>query len=54
MEVIAPDQDYLNVLCKDKIKYLDKSWDLMPVGDDYVGEVNLIHYNNSYIFLIIT
>ena len=45
-ETAAPDQDYLNALCKDKIKYLDKSWDLMPVGNDYTGEINLIHYNN--------
>lgn len=45
-ETAAPDQDYLNAICKDKIKYLDKGWDLMPVGEDYNGEINLIHYNN--------
>jgi lipopolysaccharide biosynthesis glycosyltransferase len=45
-ETAAPDQDYLNAICKDKIKYLDKGWDLMPVGDKYEGEINLIHYNN--------
>ena len=46
-ETAAPDQDYLNAICKDKIKYLDKGWDLMPVGDEkYDGEINLIHYNN--------
>ena len=45
-ETAAPDQDYLNALCKDKIKYLDKGWDLMPVGDLYDGEIHLIHYNN--------
>lgn len=44
----APDQDYLNVICKDKVKYLDRCWDLMPVGELYQGEINLIHYNNFY------
>ena len=45
-ETAAPDQDYLNVLCYDKVRYIDKSWDKMPVGDDYDGALNLIHYNN--------
>ena len=45
-ETAAPDQDYLNVLCYNKIHYIDKSWDKMPVGDEYDGELNLIHYNN--------
>ena len=45
-ETAAPDQDYLNVLCYNKVHYIDKSWDKMPVGDDYDGELNLIHYNN--------
>lgn len=42
---IAPDQDYLNFFCYNKIKYIDKSWNRMPVDDDYEGELNLIHYN---------
>ena len=45
-ETAAPDQDYLNVLCYNKVHYIDKSWDKMPVGGDYDGELNLIHYNN--------
>lgn len=44
-DVVASDQDYLNYLCKGKIKYLDKSWDLMPVEEEYHGKINLIHYN---------
>jgi lipopolysaccharide biosynthesis glycosyltransferase len=45
-ETAAPDQDYLNAICKGKIKYLEKGWDLMPVGEKYDGEIHLIHYNN--------
>lgn len=43
---IAPDQDYLNVLCHGKIVYLDESWDAMPVvGKDELDAPQLIHYN---------
>lgn len=42
---VAPDQDYLNYLCRDLVKYLPISWNRMPVDDDYDGEINLIHYN---------
>jgi len=47
MEVIAPDQDYLNLLCKDRIKYIDESWDKMPdFGKDYeVKDLHIIHFN---------
>ena len=44
-ETAAPDQDYLNVLCRDRVKFLEKGWDRMPVGE-YDGDVHLIHYNN--------
>ena len=43
---IAPDQDYLNVLCHGKITYLDASWDAMPVQSKPPMEnPRLIHYN---------
>ena len=47
MEVIAPDQDYLNLLCKDRIKYIEENWDKMPdYGKDYKEEdLHIIHYN---------
>ena len=43
---VAPDQDYLNVLCHGKILYLPNEWDTMPAKD--VPEdpsPKLIHYN---------
>ena len=44
---VAPDQDYLNVLCKDRILYIDKGWDKMPVSDEGFDEkdLKLVHYN---------
>lgn len=42
--VVAQDQDYLNVLCKDKVTYLGEEWNRMPIGGD--GDIpKLIHYN---------
>lgn len=45
-ESCAPDQDYLNVLCKDRVLYLEKGWDRMSTDEDFSGEINIIHYNN--------
>ena len=41
---VAQDQDYLNVICKDKVRFLGKEWNKMPIGGE--GESpKLIHYN---------
>ena len=29
-DTVAPDQDYLNALCKDRVMYLDYEWNTMP------------------------
>lgn len=44
--IVAPDQDYLNVLCKDKVLYLDRGWNKSPlVQKDFNEEsLKLIHY----------
>lgn len=46
-DTVAPDQDYLNILCKGKVKYLPLSWDKMPDYCEYLDEkdIHLIHYN---------
>lgn len=44
---IAQDQDYLNVLTKDRVLYIDDSWNVMPLGNN-VKPLNLIHYNLSF------
>ena len=44
---VCPDQDYLNILCKDKVCYLAKGWDKMPIADPTFDEKDLylVHYN---------
>ena len=46
-DTIAPDQDYLNVLCHGKVKYLEKGWDVMPNADKEIdmNHLYIIHYN---------
>lgn len=46
-DTVAPDQDYLNILCKGKVKYLPISWDKMPDYCEHLdeSEIHLIHYN---------
>ena len=47
-ETVCPDQDYLNVLCCNRVYYLDKGWNKMSIDEDYEGEPKLIHYNMFY------
>lgn len=44
---VAQDQDYLNRLCKGKVKIIDKAWDKMPIANDNFDDKDLkiIHYN---------
>ena len=44
---VAQDQDYLNRICKGRVKMIDGSWDKMPIGGKTVPveELNLIHFN---------
>ncbi len=45
-DCIAPDQDYINAICCDRILFLDEKWDAMPTpGKPPVDDVKLIHYN---------
>ena len=43
---IAQDQDYLNVICRDNVKYIADSWNRMPLFPQEDGErVKIIHFN---------
>lgn len=43
---VAPDQDYINAMCRGNIFYLDDIWDIMPDGyRDNGKEPAIIHYN---------
>jgi lipopolysaccharide biosynthesis glycosyltransferase len=46
---VAQDQDYLNRICKGRVKIISDTWDKMPFKELYnEGEkINLIHYNLS-------
>jgi lipopolysaccharide biosynthesis glycosyltransferase len=41
---VGQDQDYLNVLCQGKVRYLGNEWNAMPTGVA-VRKPKLIHYN---------
>lgn len=47
---VAQDQDYLNRLCKGRVKILDSNWNKMPIGKpcENEEELKLIHYNLAY------
>lgn len=47
---VIQDQDYLNRICKGKVKLLDKTWNVMPNASKDVNEeeIKLIHYNYQY------
>ena len=47
---VAQDQDYLNRICKGRVKILPGSWDVMPGGiqEEDRENLNIIHYNLSY------
>lgn len=49
VDCIAPDQDYLNVMCSGRITYLNEKWNAMPKDDEFaaerVADPKLIHYN---------
>ena len=42
---VAQDQDYLNRLCKGRVKIIDYEWNRMPIMGKRDGDIKLIHYN---------
>lgn len=42
---VAPDQDYLNVICKDHVLYLHPGWDKQANETPYDDDLYLVHYN---------
>lgn len=47
---VAQDQDYLNRLCKGRVKLFPNTWNRMPIGGDTVPreDLHLIHYNLAF------
>ncbi|MBQ7924441.1 MAG: glycosyltransferase family 8 protein [Clostridia bacterium] len=45
--VVAPDQDCLNLICKDRVHYFGQEWNTMPLTGKKLRAPKLIHYNLS-------
>lgn len=49
---VAPDQDYLNYLCKDKVKYVDVGWNKTPFSEEInpfeESNVKLVHFKLNF------
>ena len=43
-DLVAPDQDYMNVILRGKIKHMDPNWNMEP-GKKLSEDVKLIHFN---------
>jgi len=45
-DCLAPDQDYLNVICRGQIRYLPANWNTMPADSrQMIPDPQIIHYN---------
>ena len=42
---VAPDQDYLNALCKNRVLHLPSSWNKMMMDSKKEDELHIVHYN---------
>lgn len=47
---VAPDQDYLNVICKGKVKLLDIGWNKTPIPEKHFNDedIKIIHYKLNF------
>ncbi len=46
---VAPDQDYLNVLCKGKVKLIQTGWNKTPIRNNFdENKLKLVHYKLWY------
>lgn len=45
---VAQDQDYLNRICKGRVKLLDFAWNRMPVMGGEDNEIKIVHYNLGF------
>lgn len=45
VDFIAPDQDYLNLLCRNRVLKIDRTWNVMPTSQTRVSAPKLVHYS---------
>lgn len=43
--LVAPDQDYLNVICRGQIYHLDEKWNASPIKTGAPKGAKIVHYN---------
>lgn len=43
-DVVAPDQDYLNFLCRNKVKFVDGRWNKQSLPNNTKGKTSIAHY----------
>lgn len=43
--VVAPDQDCLNLICKDQVYYYGVEWNKLPIGGKTDNTPKLVHFN---------
>lgn len=43
-DVVDPDQAYLNVLCKDRVKYINNGWNKASLPDKTEGKLSIAHF----------
>ncbi len=48
--IVAPDQDYLNFICKDNVKLLDIGWNKTPINEvDFdKSDLKIVHYKMDW------
>ena len=46
-DTVAPDQDYLNLICRGRVHYLEGGWNKHPIAENELkrSELHLMHYN---------
>ena len=46
-DTVAPDQDYLNLICRGRVLYLESGWNKHPIAENELkrSELHLMHYN---------
>lgn len=46
-KTVAPDQDYLNFLCQDKVAYIESGWNKHAIAENVIEKekLHLMHYN---------
>ena len=47
---VAQDQDYLNRMCKGRVKLISEAWNTMPIATGKIKEedIKIIHYNHMF------